>query len=261
MDKISTILVPFDFSVSAKRALEYAVAFVGRNDDIHIVLAHISGHGNFQLLPENFKKIKEKYSKVLKNSLEWIIQGGTLTESLLDIQKSKKIDLIIMGTFGAHKKVYRAQTNTSKLLLEADCPVLVVPQSYQEFQVKNIALVLGTKEIDDTEDLGTILEFARRFNAKVHVLTIENLPGSYGYSKEDEKNENSIEYYLENFYADHAFIKNDDLVDGILTYASKNDLDLIAILPLNHAKHSEPSEGLLTQLLSLHSKVPVLAID
>lgn len=261
MDKISTILVPFDFSVSAKRALEYAVAFVGRNDDIHIVLAHISGRGNFQLLPENFKKIKEKYSKVLKNNLEWIIQDGRLTESLLDIQKSKKIDLIIMGTVGTYKKVSKDQTNTSKLVLEAHCPVLVVPQRHQEFQVNNIALVLGTKEIDDTQDLGTVLEFARRFNAKVHVLTIENQSGNYGYSKEDESNENNIQYYLENFYAEHVFIKNDDVVEGILTYVQKHDLDLIAILPRNHAKQSQPSEGLLTQLLTLHSKVPMLAIE
>ncbi|SDE44516.1 Universal stress protein family protein [Pricia antarctica] len=47
MNKISTILVPFDFSESAKKALEYAVAFTGRDDDIQIVLAHVSGHGNF----------------------------------------------------------------------------------------------------------------------------------------------------------------------------------------------------------------------
>jgi nucleotide-binding universal stress UspA family protein len=261
MDKISTILVPFDFSESAKRALEYAVAFVGRDDDIQIVLAHISGLNNFNLLPENFNKIEEKYSGILKNKLEWTTQGGTLLQSLLDIQKTKDIDLVIMGTFGTDKKSDTAQTHTSKFVLEADCPVLVVPRGHQDFQLKNIALVLGAKEIDDTEDLGTLLEFARRFNAKVHVLTIVKRPGSYGYSKEDEKNENTMEYYLENFYAEHVFIKNDDVIDGILTYVSNHDLDLIAILPRNHTKHSEPSEGHLTELLTLHSKVPVLAID
>lgn len=263
MDKISTILVPFDFSESAKRALEYAVAFVGRDDDIQIVLAHISGHGNFQLLPENFNKIEEKYSRVLKNKLEWTTKDGTLTQSLLDIQKTKGIDLIIMGTFGTDEKGDAAQTHTSKLVLEAECPVLVVPCGHQDqdFRLKRIALVLGKEEIDDTEALGTLLEVARRFNAKVHVLTIENRPGSYGYSKEEEKNENAMEYYLEHFYEEHVFIKNKDVVQGILSYASKCDLDLIAVLPRNHTKHSEPSEGQLTQLLTLHSKVPVLAID
>ncbi|MGB6151920.1 MAG: universal stress protein [Pricia sp.] len=261
MDKISTILVPFDFSESAKRALEYAVAFVGRDDDIQIVLAHISGHGNFKLSPENFNKLEEKYSRVLKNKLEWTIEGGSVTQALLDIQKTKQIDLVIMGTLGSNHEGDSAQTNTSELVLAADCPVLVVPRDHKDFQLKRIGLVLGKEEIDDTEDLGTLLEFARRFNAKVDVVTIKNLPGSYGYSKEDEKNENAMEYYLEDFYEEHVFIKNKDVIQGILTYASKRELDLIAVLPRNHTKNSEPSEGHLTELLTMHSKVPVLAID
>ncbi|HZJ36262.1 MAG TPA: universal stress protein, partial [Gillisia sp.] len=113
MDKISTILVPFDFSKSAKRALEYAVAFVGRDDDIQIVLAHISGHGNLMLSPENFPKLEEKYRRVLKHKLKWTIQGGSVTQALLDIQKTKKIDLVIMGTLGTNKDGNAEQTNTS----------------------------------------------------------------------------------------------------------------------------------------------------
>tara|TARA_R110002049_G_scaffold6484_2_gene40721 strand:- start:29421 stop:30206 length:786 start_codon:yes stop_codon:yes gene_type:complete len=261
MYKISTILVPFDFSEGAKNALEYAVEFVGRDDNIKIVLAHISGLENFNLLPENFKKIEKKYNRVLKNKLEWICQSGTLTRSLLDIQKTKEIDLVIMGTIGTNKESDTKQTNTSKLVLAADCPVLVVPRGSRDFKLKRIALILGKQEIDDTKDLGTLLEFARRFNAKVYVVTIKNEPGNYGYSEEEIKNENTMEYYLENFYVERVFIKNEDVVNGILTYASNQDLDLIAILPRNHTKHSKPSKGQLTQLLTLHSKVPVLAID
>ena len=52
-----------------------------------------------------------------------------------------------------------------------------------------------------------------------------------------------------------------NVVEGILTYVSKNDIDLIAILPRNHTMHSEPSEGQLTRFLAVNSQVPVLAID
>lgn len=263
MNKISTILVPFDFSESAERALKYAVAFVGREDNIQIILAHISGRDTIQSLPKNFKNIREKYITLLKNNLEWTTDGGTLTQSMLNIQKTKGIDLIIMGTSGTDKKGDVSPTHTSNLVLEAECPVLVVPcgTGDQEFQIKRIALVLGTEEIDDTEALGTLLEFARRFNAKVYVLTIKNRPGNYGYTDEEEKNQNAMEYYLEDFYEERVFIENQDVVQGILSYVSKYELDLIAVLPRNHTKNSEPSEGQLTAVLTMHSKVPVLAID
>ncbi len=261
MDKISTILVPFDFSDTAKSALDYAAEFVGRNDDIRIVLAHISGHSNFSILPENLKKIEEKYNSKLKNKLEWITQSGSLTNTLLEIQKTRQVDLVIMGTSGSKKEGNDEMTNTSEFALEADCSVLVVPGNHENFKLKRIALVLGNEEIDDTRVLKTLLLVARKFNAQVHVVTIENRPGNYGYSKEEEKNENAVEYYLENFYAERVFIKNKDVVKGILNYAAKNDLDLITILPRNHSKRSEPSEGQLTQVLTLRSQVPVLAID
>ncbi len=261
MKRISTILIPYDFSESAKKALEYAVAFVGPDDDINIALAHISDSDTGNLRAEDFKKIEEVNAPLLKNKLEWITQGGSLTQSVLDIQETKQIDLVIMGTSGTDKARDTDQSNTSKIVLATNCSVLAVPSDHTDFQIKRIALVLGKQEIDDTEVLGTLLEIARRFNAKVDVVTIKNSPELYGYSEADKKNENTLQYYLENFYSEHAYIENTDLVEGILTYATSHQIDLIAILPRNHAKHSTPSDGELTEILTLNSKVPVLAID
>jgi nucleotide-binding universal stress UspA family protein len=254
--------VPFDFSEASRNALEYAVDFVGRESDIKIVLSYFSGHCNFKLYPENFKKIEKKYSSLLKTPLEWTIKdNGSLTKVLLEIQKTKDIDLIVMGTEGAKKEGNAQPTNTSQLVLAADSSVLVVPNGYREFRLKRIALVLGQHEIDDRQSLATLLEVARKSDAKVYVVTIANQTDTFGYSEEEEKNEKTVEHYLENFYEEHVFIKNKDVVEGILTYTTKNDLDLIAILPGNHNKRKEPTEGKLTHMLTLYSKVPVLAID
>ncbi|MFT5738439.1 MAG: hypothetical protein ACJAWH_002021 [Maribacter sp.] len=187
--------------------------------------------------------------------------SGPLTETLIKIQKTENIDLIIMGTFGNLGEWDDDATNTSKLIFEANCPVLVVPYSFKKIQIQHIGLVLGKEEIEDTHVLGKLLEVARKFNAKVYVITIENKPETYGYSEVDEKNENTIQYYLENFYSEHVFIKNPDIVKGILTYATEKNIDMITILPRNQTTNGQSSEGQLTQILTLHSNVPVLAIN
>lgn len=261
MKKIATILVPFNFSKTAKRALEYAVHYVGNDENLKIMLAYISEDHNMDMLREAFKSTEEKYRHLLKHKLVWVTSSGPLTESLVKIQETEDIDLIIMGTFGVMANEDHEPTNTSKLVLEADCPVLVVPYGPEKFRLKNIGLVLGKQEIDDVQKLDTLLKIARKFNAQVHVITIENIPGSYGYSKADEKNENTIQYYLESFYSEHVFIENPDVIEGIKTYSKKNEIDLITILPRNHTKDTEPSKGALTESLTLHSQVPVLAID
>ncbi|WP_076454785.1 universal stress protein [Zobellia uliginosa] len=261
MDRISTILVPFDFTKASKKALEYAIGFVGRLDDIKIVLAYVSGNCNLELLPENFEKLEKEYRAKLKNKLEWKIQNGSLVQTLFDIKKTERIDLIIMGTSGIEGHEDKQHTNTEELVLSSKCPVLVVPDSYKEYNLAHIALVLGKEKIDDPEVLGTLLRVARKCNAKVHVLTVENKPGIYGYSKEEEQNEKAIEYYLETFYKERVFIKNEDVLEGISNYAIKHDIDLVAILPRNHVKHSAPSEGQLTQSLVQNSKVPILVLE
>lgn len=258
MKKISTILIPFDFTEISLRALKYAAHYVGNDEHLKIVLAHVSNDDTLVDFRKAFKSSEKKYQKGLKNKIEWVSVSGELTDALIKLQKKEDIDLIIMGTSGGSDL---GPTNTSNLVLKADCPVLVVPSDFDEFRLKNIALVLGKEAIDDTGVLATLLDVARRFDAKVHVITIENRPETFGYSETDEKNENTIQYYLENFYSEHVFIENPNVLDGILNYATQRDIDVITILPRNHTKHSKPSEGQLTELLTLHSPIPILAID
>lgn len=261
MNKIRTILIPFNFSRTAERALSYAVDYVGKDANLKIMLAYISEDQNFNKHREAFNATKDKYQTALKHNIEWVSTSGPLTETLIKIQQTENIDLIIMGTLGTLGAKDDDTTNTSTLVLEANCPVLAVPYSFENNKIQNIGLVLGKEEIEDTQVLGKLLEVARKFNAKVHVITIENKPGTYGYSKVDEKNENAIQYYLESFYSEHVFIKNPDIVKGILTYATEKNIDMIAILPRNHSSNSQSSEGELTHMLTLHSQIPVLAID
>ncbi|MEK6155363.1 universal stress protein [Flavobacteriaceae bacterium 3-367] len=260
MEKISRILVPFDFSETGKKGLDYAVQFVEGHNDMEIVLCYVSDNPDMERLQQEFERTRTSYGPNFRSPMSWVVGKEPLTDSILHIRETNNIDLIIMGTSGSAGSSTE-NTHASKLVLEADCPVLTVQGSAEEFKLKSIALVLGKDKIEDVEVLGTLLEVARRFNAMVHVLTVQNEPGVYGYSKADESNENVLEYYLENFYSHHMFMENPDVVAGIFNYAEEKDIDLIAILPRNHSKKAEPSEGLLTKELTVRSKVPVLAID
>lgn len=260
MEKISRILVPFDFSETAKIGLDYAVHFVEGHKDMEIVLCYITDDPDMERLKREFERTRTAYGPTFRAPMSWVVGQDPLTDAILNIRETQDIDLIIMGTSGTTGSEM-GDTQTSELVLEADCPVLTVQGRPEDFKLKNIALVLGKDKIEDVEVLATLLEVARRFNALVHVLTIQNEPGVYGYSKADESNENVLEYYLENFYSHHMFLENPDVVAGIFAYAEEKDIDLIAILPRNHSKKAKPSEGLLTKELTVRSKVPVLAID
>ena len=260
MAAINKILLPVGFSEPSKAALEYAINFCGDDKTKEVTLIHIldkdsdQSHALTEL--ESFKSKLIDGSNAVCNAL---VKDGDLNEAILKVQKEGEFDLIIMGTRGSQEGEEVAVTNTSNLVKEAECPVLVVPLNDQSFSVKNIALALGKGAIDNSDDLGVLYQIARKFDAKVHILTIEN---------EDQNkligvdsNDSVLEYYLETLDYRHAFPKNTDVEQGINDYIKKNDIDLLAILPRNHAAKSKPSEGRLTKLLTLRAEIPILTID
>ncbi len=259
MKKINTILVPYNFTSISKKALDYTLEFVGLDKDSTVLLAHITDEENVTTIGKAFTVIKNDVENTFRGTIKSVIRKGSLTEALLEIQKEEPIDLVVMGTSGdASSDV----NNTVDLALEIDdCPVIAIPDTETEFGIKKIALILGKDKIQDRTVLETLLRITRRFNAKVVVLTIQNEEGIYGYSENDESNENLLEYYLEDFYSHHSFIENPDIVKGVMDYVEQHTIDMIAILPRNHAKGAVRSEGLLTKELTFASKVPVLTID
>ena len=260
MDRISNILIPFDFSGPARRALQYAIDFAGNRPEKRIKICFMQPVEDKQALEAEFARIQSRLPKSFRARLSWTSLTPPSVEGLLACSKQQPTDLILMGTSGSDDP--EGSTHTSQTVLASHCPVLVIPPGAPEdFQIRKIALVLGRNEIEDPKVLGTLLDVARTFNARVQVLTIESKPGMYGYSEEEERNEELLEYYLEDFYSHHVFIENPDVVEGIFDYAEEKEIDLLAILPRNHSRAGTPSEGRLTRILTLRSHTPLLAIE
>lgn len=263
MSTINKILIPFDFTEPAMAALSYTLDFVGYESPILVQAIYVSSSEVSEL---DRKKAKDDFDAIVKSlnkrtnlKPELIIEEGDLVEMVLKARKAQEASLIMMGTLG-DTSVEAHVTNTSRLVLEADCPVITIPFNAELKTPKEIALVLGKEEIEEPKVLGLLLQVARSFDARVHVLTIYK-DSVYGEKAIVESNEETLEYYLEHFYAEHNFKKNQDIEQGILDYIEAKNIDLLAILPRNHAQKTKPSEGRLTKLLTLHSSVPVLTLD
>ena len=262
---MKNLLIPFDFSDVSMNALEYAIKFGARCEKATINLLYIS---KSKLEKDKENELKNKFEELLKKhqgagkpALGYHFCIGNFTDAVVDIHKSLKIDLVIMGTSGAEEGAESPVTRTSRFVLEADLPVLVIPVSHRYFKLDKILLALGEDVMHDTSTLNLLLDVSSRSNAEVDVLTVSRTPESTGYSEADEKNENTLQYYLEMFYSHHSFAENEDILQGIDEYIKKHDVDLLAIMPKTHSKTSSPSKGKLTREVTLKSEIPVLVLD
>lgn len=263
MKAIKKVMLPFDFSEAAVHALYYSLGILGKQQETELLVLHVSvnpvnTHTERQLA-EDFRKILLGYGGKIKKNPRLLIVSGNLLDSILSATIDHGIDLVIMGTMG-DKQAKEALTNTAMLIEELNATVLVVPFGCEIALPREIALLIGNEKLERPSVLNTLLEFANTFNSKVHVLTIynESILAEYGV---DNPTEDALEYYLEHFFAEHHFKKDDDIEHGIMEYIKAKNIDLLCIIPRHHIVQTAPSEGKLTRLLSMHSNVPMLVLD
>lgn len=258
MNSILRILVPFDFGSVAESALKYAIKFCAGNKRTDIMLCYVATSQNYKSKRNQMDKYLSSVS-VPGYSIDGKVIEGDFVDALLREQIDFKAEMMIMGTKGASESSGKATSNTSSITLEAHCPVLVIPVSNNEFKISKITLAIGNSKIVDPSVLSTLLVIARKYDAKIHVLTVYD-EGDDDYALAT-KNEAVLKYYFEKYYSQLSSTKSSNIGESIIEYDKKHGIDLLAIIPQNHSKTSAPTKGRLTKFLTLKSEIPLLSMN
>lgn len=259
METITKILVPFDFSEASLNALEYVGLFADRLPQVDILALYVS---SMPIAEVDRKKLQRDFEGVLGQLSfsgdalpSFQTATGNVTDSILAQRRSSGADLIVMGTMG-DKVTDEAITNTSRLVLDAQCPVLSIPYGCPVKDPANAALVLVGKSKGMQQMPAPLLTLAGIFGAKLHLLTKTKDSGAPG----TEVPKHFLPKNPEPFYEVPPFDRLEDMEEAILGYIRKAGIDLLAIVPENHALDATPSQGRLTKLLTLHAEIPVLSL-
>ena len=261
MNLINKILIPVDFSDSSINAFHYAINLVKHDRTIQIILLHVieKDDNPVEMMEamNQFDTLK-CYLPEFVDHLQIIVQHGRLIDTIAETAKSVKPKLIVMGTKGKSRSLMHSESNTSRLVKTLDQSVLVIPQTFTEFHISQMAVAID-EQIEDPSVLAVVHDLARWFGAKVHLLTIakEKIPVESAPS--DFKD--TLEYYMETLDYTFHMSRDVDIVNGISSYIRENNIDVLAILPKTHAKYGTPSAGRLTRVLTLQSHIPLLIID
>jgi nucleotide-binding universal stress UspA family protein len=136
--QISKILVGVDGSEYSDKAFEYAVSMI-QNHKQQLLIVHVIenlgniGYSNLNQLKQDSQIILQKYKtnaerQGLKSSIKIIEdQGNSPAEKILDIAKTEKVDIIIIGTKGRKPLEQFLLGSTSyKVVHYSKCTVIIV---------------------------------------------------------------------------------------------------------------------------------------
>lgn len=259
---IKSILVPIDFSECSKNALILALRVADRSNAsielLHICNAFHLTEGKIVEHENNLKIKMNSFIKALNKKgieFECTIQRGPVVEEILKAS-NREMSMMIMGTHGAsgiNNKIFGS--NTQKVIIDAGCPVLAVPMSCLLSSIEKVLLAYDYQEMEDPEEIQTLIELVKAFNAKLRILYVNNTGKQIGH--DEEQNVKHLQHNLEGIKHKFIYMKSDDVAFSIQKFARNHDYDMIALLPRKHKLLETMMNKRISKEIVNHSTLPV----
>jgi nucleotide-binding universal stress UspA family protein len=198
MNIFKKILCPVDFSEYSILALRYATALAKDNEaelivyhsipDLTPAMSYLEGEYLLTVsdsLINNAKSTLDSWIKKYVSSdlaVEKIVGQGNPAESIVEISRKLRIDLLVMGTHGVTGyERFLMGSVTNRVLHKTSLPVLVVSKTSHHFIYENdknpvqIRRIVCPLDFDNNNlwTIGIALSFARKYNSEmifIHVI-------------------------------------------------------------------------------------------
>ncbi|MEI6087061.1 MAG: universal stress protein [Bacteroidota bacterium] len=274
---MKTILVPTDFSNTARNAANYALALGNQIKATRIVLynafqAPISVDPmvpTVQLLDmdlmkksseEGLAQFKEELKKEAFGNIEMdtFSEYNVLTGGINDLAKAVAADFIVMGiTGGGAVTETLIGSNAVSVSLHSTIPVIIVPPEATFKKINHVLLACDFKQVLETTPVRPLKLLLENTGAALHILHVNT------------SSEKAIDVSFESMVLDsllktnnpqYHFVENESFTDGINQFADNNNIDLVITIPKKHGFFDSIFKKSHTKRLAFHSHLPLMVM-
>ncbi|MEX2597465.1 MAG: universal stress protein [Salibacteraceae bacterium] len=266
-----TILVPTDFSESARNAFRYALSLFGSEHHYILFNAYVEPSSNVTsmvslrdiLHESSVDGLNEERAEMLAAHPDLKIttetQYGNPAANIIRYTQINDADVVVMGTEGASGlKKFMLGSVASEVLHKAHAPVIVTPLNYKFVPPKNL---LYTADLLDEEDVrlsDAFKELLDRYSSKITILTV-NKPGKEIDENMAEKGF-GLHMILENYQHDFDTVVSKDIESAIIDYAHDNDIHMLITTPRQHSWINQLFKPSVSKELAEHLDIPMMAM-
>ncbi|MBL7930294.1 MAG: universal stress protein [Bacteroidia bacterium] len=273
----SRILVPFDFSLTSKKALKHAAALaqickgelqllyiqkpksrisIGRTTAELRRIAE-EAESNKRIIEMTAKEIREEYNIPVKV----LVDIGNKISGILSVCEKNKVGLIVMGTEGSDSvSNLFSGSNSHKVVSRSTIPVITVRAETKREGYANILIPVDLSE-HTRQKIVMAIQLAKLFKSRLHLLGILN--------KEDKDAENKLKAIIkqiekrlksDNIEYTSELVVSDTAASKALVVAKRKKSDMIITMT-----DQGPSASLLGPRTFDHelvdeSNIPVLSV-
>ena len=272
---MKTILVPTNFTATAKNALDYA-AEIALYTRAKIVLIHVYNNtppatdipvilpidpeieSSVKLeLEKEKKRIERKFGDNLVSDIEF--KWGLVIEEIDEYARKNHIDMVIIGMKGAGYLVERFLGTTASMLIKhCAVPVISISEKTKFKKIKKVLFATDGHKIPYKNVLKPLKSLLNTF--KSHLFIVHVAPvlaptidikrsGFEELEGEMEGIEHSFHYHISN-----------EVVDDLNAFADKVNADMIVMIPHKHSIFDGILMEAYTKKMAFHTQLPLLSL-
>ncbi len=272
------IVIPVDFGDQSLIALgqSYNLARLTNSD---ITLVHVidedfikplqeivSSKNDYesQLHNDFKKKLEQLAAKVHSETgigVQTLIRTGKIYEEIVSAARDLNADLIIMGTMGKiglKKRILGS--NASRVVREAECPVITIKGQEHRSGIRHILLPLDlTKETKEKVD--EAVKIAKMYGSVIHVVSIVESHDEFLLNKLTRQMNQVVDFINESGVSvTSEFVEGDHVAEKVIETARKVQADLIMIMTQQEVGFTDLFISSAAQEIINNSEIPVLSI-
>lgn len=279
-----TILVPIDFTSTTENAVQVAAEWAKRYEYQNIILLKIAGESEFDYLhiaeghsfvnEESVNSLLERtelrfdqLSKVISEisaeiKVSRLLSDWALTRSINEVLKNQpSIEMIILGSDDSTSSA-ESFVSDNIIAISRTSPVktLIIPNSYRYSSIKNIVIPCDINGIKKLERLFHHKSMIEKQDLRLSFLNINTKEGTDINPVKKKELEDYIHQHLTDLPGSIYYSYDENVIKGILTFASANGADLIIALPGSHSFLYYMASRSISEGIYQNTNLPVLVL-
>ena len=187
-----------------------------------------------------------------------VLEEGAPVSAILRTANKNKADLIVMGATGAGKmESFFFGTISGKVLEEAHCPVIVVPNSATfDGLIDHIAVAINFQD-EDVMIREALRKFRDMLGCQLHIVHIDTSANGHA--------QGQMTGFCQQWQHDKKMsmhcIAHNDINEGLENFIKEKNMDLLAILSHRRGWIDELFHQNRAKALSYHQSVPLMVFQ
>ncbi|MDB5247353.1 MAG: universal stress protein [Segetibacter sp.] len=277
---MNTILVPTDFSATAKNAALYAIQLATQLHATKVILYNayqafppIITEPTAPVIPvmdvDTLKGISKNSMMQFKQSLQAFcpqeilleekIEYAIIADDINKICRENKADLIVLGITATSKieEVLIGSTAIS-IVKQTKVPVIIVPQGATYSIIKSIMLACDYKRIAETTPVSAIQSILDATEARLHIVNVYE--GNREMNADIASQKELLLSFFKEYNPQFYFENNHSFITAINQFVDTHSIDLIITIPKKHGFFEGLFKEKHAKQLAFHSHVPLMFI-